>query len=476
MDRRSGIRAFALACLAAAALPASAVYLDPSGIGQALIYPYYTAQSTGTAFNTLITVVNRGTDSKVIRVRFREGRNAREVASFNLYLGGRDTWTGAVIADAGGARFITADQSCVNPVFPPSVDGPTRFFEFSNASLGDGAGTDAGRLREGFIEMIEMGTLTGNEDAAVRPPTNVSNPTGPSNCAAVQGPSVAFQVNPPTGNLSGTLTLINVATGMNFTVNAVALGQLSTRAFYRSYTDPYPDFTALEVDPVSVVPTSSGTSLITWSTGLDAVASVLMNATVGGETILDSATRSGTEWVITFPMRPLRQPGTSTPPAAYPRTVNAGYSDVQFSWAPRDGGPTSTFTNFDFAPNPPNVYAVNIALPWAATVVSFAHGSAASAGPIAASSVLGSLNAEQIMLPTAVEDGMGTFTLNGTAGPAVAKTFSYSSGAVGTQPVTLNGAPAVGFWVRTYLNGILTCGTATCLGNYGGAYPLVTTH
>ena len=236
----SRIAAVMLAAAAWSALPAGAVFLNPAGLGQALIYPYYTANSTGAnPFNTLITVVNRGSDSKVIRVRFREGRNAREVASFNLYLGAMDTWTGAVIADAGGARFITSDQSCVNPPFPPSVGGSTRFFEFSNTSFigsqADGLGTGPERVREGFIEMIEMGTLPAAVAALVNPPTN---------CAQVQGTSVVFTANPPSGNLSGTLTLINVATGMNFTVNAVALAQLSTRPFYRDYADPYPDFTA----------------------------------------------------------------------------------------------------------------------------------------------------------------------------------------------------------------------------------------
>lgn len=472
------IVAGALAAVGFAALPASAVYLDPGGLGQALIYPYYTAQSTGgNPFNTLITVVNRGTDSKVIRVRFREGRNAREVASFNLYLGGADTWTGAVIADAGGARFITADQSCVNPPFPPSVGAPTRFFEFSNANFvgtnADGLGSDAGRQREGFIEVIEMGTLTGTAAAAVNPSTTVANPTGPSNCAAVQGTNVAFQVNSPSGNLSGTLTLINVATGMNFTVNAVALAQLSSGSFYRDYGDTYPDFTSVEVDPVSILVSATGTSRVTWSAGVDAVASVLMASSLGGETILDSATSSGTDWIVTFPIRPFRQPGNSIPPVTYPRPVTAGYQSVAFQWTPRDGGPTSTFNRVDFA-EPPNSYDVNLGLPWAATVISFAHGSTASAGPILASTVLGSANAEQIMLPTAVEDGTGALQLTGSLGPNPATSFNHSDGTLGSQAVTLNGAPVVGFWVRTYLNGTLTCGSATCLGNYGGAYPFVT--
>jgi len=33
------------------------------------------------------------------------------------------------------------------------------------------------------------------------------------------------------------------------------------------------------------------------------------------------------------------------------------------------------------------------------------------------------------------------------------------------------GLPVVGFMVRTFRNGNLACGSATCQGNYGGAFP-----
>ena len=468
------------------ATDAAAVYLDPTGIGQALIYPYFTAQSSGgTPFNTLVTVVNRGTDTKVLRVRFREGRNAKEIASFNLYLGAMDTWTGAVVPDAGGARFITGDRSCVNPAFPPSVGAPTAFFEFTDAAYAgsptDGLGTGAERQREGFIEVIEMGTLAGAQAAAVNPAG--ANPSGPSNCAAVQGQAVALQVGAPTGNLSGTLTLINVVSGMNFTVNAVALGQLASRPFYRDYGDPYPDFNAAEVDPVSVIVAGPQfnvgprTYKATWTNGLDAVSSALMMNSLGGETILDSITHSGTDWVVTFPMRPFRQPeSTTVPPTAYPRAAGTGYHDVILTWTPRDGGPTSTLsgTGVDFPEVPPNRYDVDLALPWASTVMTFTHGSTASAGPIASSTVLGSANAESVMLPSASEDGVGTLQLGGAQQNFPVTSFDHGDGSVKSSAATISGVPVVGFWVRTYLNGTLTCGSSTCLGNYGAAYPFAT--
>src|SRR6266540_6068057 len=65
---------------------ATAVSLGSDGLGQALIFPYYTVQSaSGNAFNTYLSVVNHAADAKAIRVRFREGRLSREVLAFNLF-------------------------------------------------------------------------------------------------------------------------------------------------------------------------------------------------------------------------------------------------------------------------------------------------------------------------------------------------------------------------------------------------------
>src|SRR5690348_7371411 len=103
---------------------AHAIYQDPNGLGQALIYPYYTVNSDpdGNPFWTLFSVVNTTTDVKVVKVRFREGKASAEVLDFNLYLSPNDVWTGAVIpasADASSpAHLVTADLSCTNPKIP----------------------------------------------------------------------------------------------------------------------------------------------------------------------------------------------------------------------------------------------------------------------------------------------------------------------------------------------------------------------
>src|SRR5687768_14226092 len=111
----------ALACAVAAAfVPAAhAVSLASDGLGQALIYPYYTvrASGNGNAFNTYLSVVNTTPQSKALRVRVREGRAAREAISFNLYLGPNDVWTAAFVPTDAGSRLLTMDASCTDPTF-----------------------------------------------------------------------------------------------------------------------------------------------------------------------------------------------------------------------------------------------------------------------------------------------------------------------------------------------------------------------
>ena len=49
---------------------AEAVYLNPNGTGQVLVYPYYTVQSAGgNAWNTYLSVVNTTSRAKAARQR-----------------------------------------------------------------------------------------------------------------------------------------------------------------------------------------------------------------------------------------------------------------------------------------------------------------------------------------------------------------------------------------------------------------------
>jgi len=88
---------------------AQAVNLNPDGLGQVLIYPYYTtrADAGGNAYTSLLSVVNTTSSAKAVKVRFLEGKNSREVLDFNLFLSKHDVWTAAILPGASdGGAFV----------------------------------------------------------------------------------------------------------------------------------------------------------------------------------------------------------------------------------------------------------------------------------------------------------------------------------------------------------------------------------
>ena len=74
----------------------------PSGVGQVLLFPYYTVNGGN---QTLLSVVNTTQRVKAVRVRFLEGRNSKQALGFNVYLAPFDTWTAAVFAASRAAFF-----------------------------------------------------------------------------------------------------------------------------------------------------------------------------------------------------------------------------------------------------------------------------------------------------------------------------------------------------------------------------------
>lgn len=131
---------------------ASAVYVNDDGLGQALVYPYYTMRA----------------GQEVLISTPRATPNTDEVLGFSLFLSPRNVWTGAVESAQGldGVMY--------------HVPGPVlaRAALDSLAALADppqavvaGVGTDwvihmmhpgllvgEARIREGYVEVIDMGS------------------------------------------------------------------------------------------------------------------------------------------------------------------------------------------------------------------------------------------------------------------------------------------------------------------------------
>ena len=163
-----------LAGIAGIAGTAQAVNLNPDGVGQVLIYPYYTSNGGN---QTLLSVVNTTNRAKAVKVRFLEGYNSREVLDFNLYLSRYDVWVAAVASpelSVGGVHqtvLYIPDSSCTVPylygmgVEAGGTQGVQEFLPYAyTGKFEDGGPTGIERASEGHVEMIEMGTM--NNDSA----------------------------------------------------------------------------------------------------------------------------------------------------------------------------------------------------------------------------------------------------------------------------------------------------------------------
>lgn len=65
-----------IAGVAGIASVSNAVNLNSDGVGQVLVYPYYTVNN---GLNTLISVVNTSDRTKAVKVRFLEGKTLASV-------------------------------------------------------------------------------------------------------------------------------------------------------------------------------------------------------------------------------------------------------------------------------------------------------------------------------------------------------------------------------------------------------------
>jgi len=468
---------------------AHAIYRDANNLGQALIYPYYTVQSVSNggpidgSFNTYISVVNTTADVKVVKVRFREGKASNDVTDFNVYLSPHDVWTAAVIPassdPAAGGVVVSSDRSCINPGGSGALALPGHaFVNYAYTGLNDdGQGSGIDRTREGYVEILEMGVVT----AANAVSAATHSATGTPSCSGLSGNGLGASLTlvQPSGGLSGTGTLINVNAGLDVMYNAVALGDYAVGA--NVYADPgsvLPNL-ASTTPAVGLVRSGATSYLATFAAGEDAASSTMMHTDVINEYIMDSATASDTDWVLTFPTKNFYVlPGAAAglTPFTEPLVDGAGACEaVGISFRDREEQTTTVPTQF----SPPPPTGAGGALCWESTVVSFRNGLANAPQPGDTTSlVLGSKNTSTLTLKN-FQNGWADLTFTDTnaafgtgTGLSTAAGTSFNdaahAGATFATAITFAGLPVVGFMVRTFSNGTLSCGTASCQGNYSG--------
>jgi hypothetical protein len=201
-----------------------------------------------------------------------------------------------------------------------------------------------------------------------------------------------------------------------------------------------------------------------------------MHTAVMNEYILDATTQSLTDWVVTQPMkRFFVSSTTAAQPYTNVLTASGACETIGLTFFNREEQGAAA-SGVDFSPAP--LAGAPNSLCWESTVVSFRNG-AAHLPAATASSVLGSANVTNVTVTSTFQNGWATLSFAQNAVAAGMGSFVSSdraalsglaipAGTAGEQ--TYFGLPVTGFMVRTFANGSLTCGTATCQGNYGSAF------
>ena len=460
---------------------ADAVMVNPNGLGQVLIYPYYTVRSPAGAglasYNTLLSIVNTTTSTKAVKVRFREGKASAEVLDFNVFLSPKDVWTAAVTPLGSGqpgvsgtpplpgAQIETSDRSCTIPNFLPNVPVPFRSGAYEGDAVKDNT---LDRLMEGYFEVFEMAVYDNTSVVGI----NAKHSKGvPADCSKVTNASATLGVLPPDGGLFGGATLINVLTGDAFTEDATALVQFTDTGAYSDTGVDTPNFS--NASPSIGAAVSAVGSIVSgaFTTGVlqpeKAVTLALQKQTVLNEFVGEAATLSGTDWVVTFPTKHhFVTSALAVAPFSTKLSAAGSCDNVTLDTWDREETPV-TPGGPDFSPSPS---PAGFALCWEANIVSFK-----ATGGSSIANVLGSGNSYTV--GTGFTSGWARLTFDKTTAllvPDVANeynTWSIPAAVTDITDSTFYGLPTVGFAVQTFVNGTLSDSAGKLVqSSYGGNF------
>ncbi len=423
---------------------AFALNVNADGLGQVLLYPYYTVNQNQ---DTYVTLGNLEMYPVLVHVRFLEGQRGRPALDLDVVLRPHSTWAAAVTLDAGGgAKLVVPDPACTSPAVPA---GGLAF----TSSEYDGSGTlpaDDGphgidRTREGFIEAIGGASLG----------AGFSGDVPDIDCSTVFSllPTTTFGFG-PSNPIFGSGAIIDVGNGTYYAYGATALDNFTTRSLYTADWGPlHPSLADANSNgpqnrPVAQfravnATTYDNSEVLTsvFENGVDAVTAVLMADAMQNDIVLDPALGARTDWVVTIPTRRFY--------------LDSVYAIPSLSSGATIASPTYGLTLYDRSGTSSSVAGGQ--LTHDVNVLGFAP----TAG--ATSPVFGSTLATPIV--TNVVVGSARMDVGGTR-PTGDGTF-YPQ--FPTDAGALYGSPMIGFMAYKIVNSNAQPGL---LANYGAAFPM----
>lgn len=238
------------------------VFVNPQGLGDALIYGYYNVRSSETVVFNVTNTADYGVRATI---RFKEAKYSCEVLDFHICLSAHDVWHGIVSKDASGKGILNAISIDVDtpialgevrgltPTSAPIASGMTFGQHFPDGELfktgscvastrGTGTTVTADQTLEGYWEIIALNRLDENGAGTL--------------CGYKFGDDTGTAL---TDNLTevGNVLFGNayiIAGGDIYAYQAVALGDWSNQVYTNAPTDTTPDLDnggdAFIADPV----------------------------------------------------------------------------------------------------------------------------------------------------------------------------------------------------------------------------------
>jgi len=445
-----------LGCLSA--IPsAQAVNLATDGLGQVLIFPYYTTRA---GWNTLLNITNTSDQVVVAKVRFHEAYNSRDVFDFNVIMSPHDVWNGTLSNGPGDVPvFSTSDTTCTVPAIPAGGQllqggGANGLLAFTG-SAGDGGPGTTDRLREGYITVTMMGTAAATETLAanaVHTSSRVPKDCAPLRSAfALSGTTIAdlkahfgYTGNP----LKGAFSLVNAANGWNAASEAVTLAnffdptlapvgggaavpnlisaQLPPASVGNIYNDSFHQPDLADANTPGVYVDTAGTLQTGDPSGAPAVRYVLSRHSVVNQWANRAVASTGwqvhSDWIVTFPTKRFytdsannefggRATGRSGLPTVFPTpfanffsvpTAGQSCDPVTFKFYDREEQSPTQNSDAVFSPAPtPQGNSICAE----ANVLSFGAGANSTATTVLGSPLGTGKIAANVPTPTAYENG-----------------------------------------------------------------------